>query len=266
MIRFELVDITPDKAAEMLTRNRGNRKVTENQVRQYAVDMQQNNWRITHQPVAIGSDGNLIDGQHRLHAIVKSGVSVNMYVAHYSTSESVLSLPIDVHKKRSVTDIISCSPRISEVVNTMYWIWKQRAATSAEAESLIELMSPYVYTLHNIITARPKVRGSAGVRAGVLYRMLTDPENSGVYAELYRDFCLLNFDNLNSSAMAFVKTCENMTDHNVGQNGRNALFAKTVYAFDLSEQGRKIIRISKESETEILNEFREWADGFILNV
>ena len=263
MIVFTYKNIGPADAEVMLARNYGNRKVNEKQVRQYAVDMASGNWRLTHQAIAIGADENLIDGQHRLHAVVKSRSTVAMYVATYSTSESVLMLPIDVHKKRSITDIVDCSPRIAEVANTMYWLYKQRAATSAEVEQLIEKTSPYIYTLHNTITVRPKVRGCAGVRTAVLYRMLMDNENASVYAELYRDFCLLNFERMNASTMAFVKTCEHSTEHHTGQSGRNALFAKAVYAFDLEQQGRKLIRLSKETEIAVIEEFRMWASGFL---
>ena len=259
MISFTLELITPLKAAMFLENNSHNRKLNEKQVSLLASDMVSGNWRLTHQAIAIDADGELIDGQHRLRAVLKSNAAVNMYVARYEGSESVMALPIDLHKKRSQVDILKCDHRYVEVVNTIFWVTCQRAATVAETAIAIERMEPHITTLHEMVAKRPKVRGSAGVRTGVLFRMLSNPMNSQVYAELYRDFCLLNFDGLNHSMHAFVKTCElSASEFTAGQNGRNALLARTVYAFDLKEQGRKIIRISKDCQHEIIEMVRQF--------
>ncbi len=257
MITFELLAVTPEMAAAMLAKNVGNRKLNDKHIRSFAVDMASGNWRLTHQAIAIGADGNLLDGQHRLHAVVKAQKCVQMFVARYSTSESIMSLPIDLHRKRSVTDILACNPRYVEVLNTLFFISKQRQATSSEIESLTAKTMPHIELLHELSTTRPKVRGSSGVRAAVLFRMLQYPDRAAKYAELYRDFCQLNFDLLNSSLMSFVKYCEHSsTEHLSGQTGRNSLFAKSLYAFDHDEPDRKMIRVSKDLEIKILEDAR----------
>jgi hypothetical protein len=38
-------------------------------------------WQVTHQGIAIDTEGNLLDGQHRLYAVIESGVSVSMTVS-----------------------------------------------------------------------------------------------------------------------------------------------------------------------------------------
>lgn len=259
MIKFVLTQITPYMASQMLEKNEGNRKLNQTVVRIYAADMKAKKWRLTHQAIAIDEDGKIIDGQHRLYAIIASDELVTMYVAEYQSQHSVLSLPIDLHKKRSQVDVLKCDHRYVEVVNTIYWLIRQRAATTAETESAILKLEPYLSNLHEMVTKRPKIRGSAGARTGVLYRMMQSPVRAIQYADLYRDFCLLNFDELNSSVQSLIKVCElNATEFHGGQAGRQSLIARTVYAFNLDEQHRKIIRISKETESGIISNVREF--------
>lgn len=71
---IEVVRVTPKMATEWLTHNSNNRSVRRNRVRQYASEMQRGQWRFTGDPIRFNVDGVLIDGQHRLMALVESGV------------------------------------------------------------------------------------------------------------------------------------------------------------------------------------------------
>lgn len=72
--------VTPEIARAWLARNTDNRNLRDGLVRQLAADMKNGAWMPNHQGVAIRADGTLLDGQHRLSAIVMSGVSVWMLV------------------------------------------------------------------------------------------------------------------------------------------------------------------------------------------
>lgn len=76
----EEIDITPKMAEEWLARNKANRKIWMARVESYAAAMSGKRWRVTHQGIAFDRQGNLIDGQHRLTAIIKAGVTVRMLV------------------------------------------------------------------------------------------------------------------------------------------------------------------------------------------
>lgn len=91
-VRFEV--ITPKRAQELIdtaenvtyTTAEGlttsNRKVSPQRVARYAEDMQEGFWQPTHQGLAIDTEGNLLDGQHRLAAVVQTGVPVTMMVCY----------------------------------------------------------------------------------------------------------------------------------------------------------------------------------------
>lgn len=79
-VRSLWMDVTPAKAAEWLKNNFRNRKLIKGAIDAYARDMLTGAWVATHQGVAFNDRDELIDGQHRLHAIVRSGVTVRMMV------------------------------------------------------------------------------------------------------------------------------------------------------------------------------------------
>jgi hypothetical protein len=79
-VKGTLRTVTPSMAAEILERNKNNRTLRESVVDSYAQDMRNGHWLVNNQGIALADDGSLLDGQHRLSAIVRSGVSVPMLV------------------------------------------------------------------------------------------------------------------------------------------------------------------------------------------
>lgn len=74
--------ITPAIAAKYLaTREEGyQRKFKEGLARNYGITMHNGHWGVTHQGIAFDEKGRLIDGQHRLAAIVESGTTQTFWV------------------------------------------------------------------------------------------------------------------------------------------------------------------------------------------
>lgn len=78
--RSQWMDITPQMAAHWLENNFRNRPVKEDVVIAYARDMSIGDWVSTHQGIAFNDRDELIDGQHRLLAIIRSGMTIRMMV------------------------------------------------------------------------------------------------------------------------------------------------------------------------------------------
>jgi hypothetical protein len=97
--------ITPTMAIKWLEGNVHNRSISTKTVNAFARDMLLGHWLITHQGIAFAKDGTLIDGQHRLWAVVESKKSVLMNVTtglDLKTQDA-----IDIGRNRSVRDIIA---------------------------------------------------------------------------------------------------------------------------------------------------------------
>ncbi len=74
-------EITPETAQKILDDvNQKNRKLRSLLSARYKREMNDGRWQITHQGIAFDTDGVLIDGQHRLLAIVESGIAITILV------------------------------------------------------------------------------------------------------------------------------------------------------------------------------------------
>ena len=99
----DILEITPDLAALFLEeRNTGNRRLRESHVRKLAADMKAGRWKETHQGIAFSKAGRLLDGQHRLAAVVEAGVPVRMMVTQGVSEDSYIAM--DQGANRSVAD------------------------------------------------------------------------------------------------------------------------------------------------------------------
>jgi hypothetical protein len=101
-MKTELLQVTPEIANKLLQRNLNNRNLSDRLVSKYEQDMRGGNWTITHQGIAFYEDGTLADGQHRLAAIIRSGVPISMYVTRGLKREQAIN--IDMNRPRSVID------------------------------------------------------------------------------------------------------------------------------------------------------------------
>lgn len=78
--RISVVPITPETASHWLSRNIGNRPASQATVDRYAKAMINGAWKMAGDPIRFSKTGKLIDGQHRLHAIIQSGVTITCVV------------------------------------------------------------------------------------------------------------------------------------------------------------------------------------------
>ena len=101
----KLVTITPEMAEEMLKKNIGNRKVNQANVNRIAADMATGNYRLNGETIKISSNGEILDGQHRLLAAVQSGVTFQTYIVYDIDRELIGT--IDMGKNRSVADSLN---------------------------------------------------------------------------------------------------------------------------------------------------------------
>ena len=82
-MKTSIETIGPKTAQKYLEARTLNRALNKSKVNTYAAAMSAGNWKTNHQGIALDETGRLIDGQHRLNAIVQSGKSVRMQVTRY---------------------------------------------------------------------------------------------------------------------------------------------------------------------------------------
>lgn len=94
--------VTPRIAASMLEHNANNRRLNPSTVKKYASDMTAGRWEDNGQSIIMGPDEQLLDGQHRLHALIMAGVTLSFLVVR-GVSEAARRT-IDLTRARNIAD------------------------------------------------------------------------------------------------------------------------------------------------------------------
>jgi hypothetical protein len=107
-VEVRQMDIDPDLAKKMLATNVSNRNIRAAHVDGLKRDMRKGSWRYTGDPIRVSwpteeyPDGILLDGQHRLSAIVESGTTQKMIVVSGLDPKS--KVVMDTGVRRTVGD------------------------------------------------------------------------------------------------------------------------------------------------------------------
>ena len=96
--------ITPAKAQEYLSKSGGNRNISAPVVKSYALSMTQGKWMLNGEPIVFDIDGVLLNGHHRLHAVIKAGVPIQTFVTRGVEHESFTTF--DCGRHRTVGQLI----------------------------------------------------------------------------------------------------------------------------------------------------------------
>lgn len=117
IITAQFVKIDPNKASDFLSCNVSNRKIDENRIAKYVYEMNNGQWRFNGDAIRFDVDGNLIDGQHRLTAIIKTGFAYWFLVVN--NIESASKKTIDTGKARSGADVLAMFADVKPVQSTV---------------------------------------------------------------------------------------------------------------------------------------------------
>lgn len=104
-IDTEVIDVSPDIAREWLATNETNRKLRATVVNAYVSDMLSGRWHFTGDPIRFDPAGRLLDGQHRLTAVIQSDVSVPMLILRGVNPDA--QRVMDTGARRTTADALS---------------------------------------------------------------------------------------------------------------------------------------------------------------
>lgn len=176
--------ITPEKAAELLQLNKRNRTFIASRLATYTEAMLKGEWRVTHQGISIGADGELYDGQHRLMAVVQSKVTVMMFVTRGLPANA--REVIDSGAARSAVDNLAISEGITLHKTwgaALGVIWMTTIAKSlTRTPTTVELRDTMMTHLDGmegikkVISTSVRGISRSGFLAAFIYAYPTDPE------------------------------------------------------------------------------------------
>lgn len=102
-MKVEIKYINPETAEALLSTTGFNRAVSHYRVATLANEMRCGKWQLNGETIIISKSGRLLDGQHRLYAIMESGCTVQMMIATGAPDNSFET--IDTGRARSSGDI-----------------------------------------------------------------------------------------------------------------------------------------------------------------
>lgn len=187
--RIELV--TPDKANGWLERNLTNRRMQKNRVLRLAKAMRNGEWNLNGQSIAFDYNGNMVDGQHRLQAVVKSQMPIWSVVVYGVPPEGQETT--DTGKVRTLTDMLYRRgyPRPDRLSSIAKWLWRYENGFMIRPPSPDQAMTiqqglEVVEThpgLHQSLLVGEQVGRALGLGQGVfgmLHYVLTDVNSQEV--------------------------------------------------------------------------------------
>jgi len=170
----ELMDITPDFAADLLRRRHPHqRPLKEHYTVVLARAMSEGRWRWTADPIRLDAALFVIDGQHRLSAVVKSGITLKDVVIATVTGEDVI-LAIDQNRPRTLGDMratrgqVALSRTISGAIIAEACDWSQWRGMPRELQLRTIDECPFVSDLEALVHGKGERNQRATVTVGSL--------------------------------------------------------------------------------------------------
>jgi hypothetical protein len=209
-IRTVWMHVSPELAQLWMGNNFVNRKMVDDVVHTYAREMSTANWIPTHQGVAFNDKDELIDGQHRLQAIILSGVTVLMMVTFGLPSnilgkEMTTMDAVDRGRTRSVADQLTIqhglknSSIIASICASLGSICYGERTRRLSVGQTLEIYRAFETPISWVIIHRSKQHGlrTAGVLAAFAFALATEEAIFGGMAPIGLMYeSLMNGENL----------------------------------------------------------------------
>lgn len=171
VLKIERILVTPELACEWLEKfNTDNyRKIVPNVIRRYMHDMKHGRWTENSATIAFATDGSLVDGQHRLTAIAKSGMSIWLNVLTGLAPEARGDHNQDRGKPRDIAAFmtntgVKNASSVAATIRLLYRLAKGNTADRSGSTSLTDsaMLSVVSQMSQEFFDVVDKVCGSQG--------------------------------------------------------------------------------------------------------
>jgi hypothetical protein len=160
-VRSRVQIITPARAADWLRANTTNRPLSRPVVRSFAEAMRRGEWLVTHQGIAFDVNGVLVDGQHRLAAIIEADQPVEVTV-FTDVAEGAFDV-LDTGKRRTAADVLAIEGEKNSILLAamvrIVWLYQNRPDLNWSGGAAGVTNHQIVQTLEQ----HPKVRDFVGL-------------------------------------------------------------------------------------------------------
>ena len=230
------IEVTPAMAKDWLTVNTINRKLSLYKITAYTEAIKRGEWLHTHQGMAFDTNGDMLDGQHRCHAIIAADRSVKTKVTVGLPPKTFTAM--DTGMKRTMADLTGLSRRRVDVINKICKLAYGNAwSYKSNFDQFTAIDNIFGRATEALSASTPSTRSglsSAGVRAAVAIRIVQFPREAERDLEIYRSMILMHVTEIPASIGALIRASERLSTYS------DELLLSAYVAFDPKSE-----RISK---------------------
>lgn len=187
----EIVEVTPEIARRLIeTSNRDNRKIKPNVVKKYAKIMKNGDWKFSPETISISKSGRLLNGQHRMMAVLESGVTCRFLFAT-GFDDEVFSV-LDRGAVRTRADALKMDKKLAECAALLCRLssaGRANLVTDAEVSRAAVCIEDVHDSLMEACNTSARVFSTAPFRLAAVVRVMTDKDKMYVI-DLYRNLVL----------------------------------------------------------------------------
>lgn len=184
------MEVTPEIAMEMLSNNPINRRIKPGRINTLVHEIQSGQWTPSPTPISFSSSGRLLDGQHRLNAIVRAGRPLVMAIAYDVPEDTVFDKGLEresgdaLYMRRMIDKDVS-SRRVTAVVNRYMSICGNKYLSDTDRANFINQNRENILLALEISKTgvNHAICDKAGAQTGIFAAL-----NKGVEPETLRSF------------------------------------------------------------------------------
>ena len=254
-IQFTEMKIGPRLANKFLRSNsENNRKLSNGTVEKYARDMTMNRWDLTAEPIMVTQCGTLINGQHRLQAVVLSGKTVNFTLATVPDSSTFRVL--DQGRVRNNSDILGTSNNVLVPLNQLLrGCANIKSPTSHDLEIASNTeIGAALFEIDSLVKPTGKLWKNNGVRGACAVSIVSGAISKDVAYETYRTISRKPIAEWPPLFVAFYQfVSEHPTRHALSSKicFTNEYFVRAYYCFENVNTSKTKLRISAKFMSEL---------------
>ena len=253
--------ITPEKAQLLLARNADhNRKLRPSKVTRYAEDMKTGQWKATPEPIIFDWNGTLINGQHRLNAIVESGTSHMMFIVRDVDPE--IYDKIDRGAQRSPSDALGLPKKYLEVAAFFCRIYMNQPTVTDE--HLVRSYGAFSQIIEEMGCRNVAGFTQVSIRLGAVLQEFRVKDGSVV--EKYHKFVSRELYDLPPVFSALGRNITDGVQKAKGFDHRIDNLCRSNYAFNPKNKNSVVIRVHKETAlNNFKNEHRDIWENYVMD-
>lgn len=205
VIQSDVFTITPKVAEFLLNLNwPQNRKLVESTVKSYTASIKHGNWKLNGMPIVVSSKGNMLNGQHRLFAVIEAEADIQS-VIQFGIDEDTFDT-MDCGTNRPMWYLSDMSPPRAAALNFIIKMtFGNHESSVANLHKMAVPYGEYVDTLIRLQTkTTPMLRQAPVTAAGAIWMR---SGHAAYVVDVYANLVNLNSGDLPPIGKSFLRQC-----------------------------------------------------------